>query len=138
MDDPRLPELVHELCLLAGKKNGLEPKKVYVMPTLQDVAAPAIRPEPEDQGEALSNWLWAQLQDWRWVVTLRNKQIHPDTYMLCLLRLLYNWSESADERRLAVMREVGVRGVSVQQWRKNIEPQFLEPFARHLIRHAAP
>jgi hypothetical protein len=133
----KLQDLVKILCSIAGATQGAaDPENLYLHQQLCDLAQ-VDRDKPlEKQGEQIATFLRNEIQGWSGELIIRGVKLSAVQcrnhwrYLLCLEAKDKTTSE---ERRRRLIRKIGLPRCKVQNWRKNVEPDFLEPLAAYLI-----
>jgi hypothetical protein len=136
-NDQLLQDLVKILCSIAGATQGVaDPENLYLHQLLCDLAQ-VDRNEPlETQGEQIATFLRTEIAAWNGEISLRGVKLSAvqcRNHWRFLLKLVATDTTTSEDRRRRVIRAIGLTRCKVQNWRKNVEPYFLEPLAAYLI-----
>jgi hypothetical protein len=136
MNNQLLNTLVNDLCIIAGSYRGAaDLEGLSLRPVLKHFARPDESKLPEGQGEDILAFLKIEIAEWNREITLRGIKI-SDTQCRELWGSLLNL-DAADipsrVRRLRTIQAIGLKRCGWQNWRKNVEPVFLQPLAADLI-----
>jgi hypothetical protein len=134
-----LQDLVKILCLIAGTTQGAaDPENLYLHRLLCQLAQVDRKESLEKQGERIATFLRNEIQGWTGELIIRGVKLSAAqcrNHWRFLLELVATGTSTSEDRRRRVIRAIGLTRCKVQNWRKNVEPDFLEPLAAYLIDH---
>jgi hypothetical protein len=137
MNTQLLQSLVKILCSIAGATQGAaDPENLYLHQLLCDLARVDRRKSLEKQGEQIATFLRNEIQGWSGELIIRGVKLSAvqcRNHWRFLLGLVATDTTTSEDRRRRVIRAIGLTRCKVQNWRKNIEPVFLQPLAAYLI-----
>jgi hypothetical protein len=135
MNTQLLQDLVSDLCIIAGSNRGpADLEGLSLRTVLKHLARPDEGKLPEEQGEDILEFLKFEVAEWNGGIILRGIKVSA-TQCRELWGSLLNL-DAADipsrVRRLRTIQAIGLKRCGWQNWRKNVEPVFLQPLAAHL------